>query len=96
MSMTIDRVGFVDPIQPGKKPGQTNKSGGTAGADSISISSEAQQKAELLRVRELAASAPEVRAERIAELKEKINDPSYIDDKIMNATADKIIDTLFG
>ena len=96
MSMTIDRVGFIDPIQPGKKPGQTNKAGGAAGADSISISSEAQKKAELLRVQELAAAAPDVRADRVAELKAKINDPSYIDDKIMNATADKIIDALFG
>jgi len=94
--MTIDRVGFIDPIQPGKKPGQANKAGGTAGTDSISISSEAQKKAELLRVRELAAAAPEVRADRVAELKEKINDPSYIDDRVMNATADKLIDALFG
>ena len=96
MSMTIDRIGTIDPIQPGKKPGQVNKVGGTRGADSINISSEAQEKAELLRVRELAAAAPEVRAEKVAELREKINDPSYIDDKVMNATADKLIDALFG
>ena len=51
---------------------------------------------ELLRTQELAASAPDIRAERIAELKEKINDPSYIDDKVINATASKLIDALFG
>ena len=96
MSMTIDRIGSIDPIQPGKKPSQANKVGGLRGEDSISISSEAQEKAELFRVRELAAAAPEVRAERVAELKEKINDPSYIDDKVINATADKLIDALFG
>jgi len=94
--MTVDRINPLDPIQPGKKPGQANKVGGSGGADSINISTEAQKKAELFRVRELAAAAPEVRAERVAELKEKINDPSYIDDKVMNATADKLIDALFG
>jgi len=96
MSMTIDRISSIDPIQPGKKLGQSNKVSESGGADSISISSEAQEKAELFRVRELAAAAPEVRAEKVAELKEKINDPSYIDDKVMNATADKLIDALFG
>ena len=96
MSMTIDRIGPIDPIQPEKKPGQANKVSRSGGEDSISISSEAQKKAELFRIRELAAAAPEVRAERVAELREKINDPSYIDDKVMNATADKLIDALFG
>ena len=96
MSMTIDRIGSIDPIQPGKKPSQTNKVSGSRGADSINISSEAQEKAELFRVRELASAAQEVRADKVAALKEKINDPSYLDEKVMNATADKLIDALFG
>jgi negative regulator of flagellin synthesis FlgM len=94
--MTIDRIGSIDPIQPEKKPGRPNQVSGANRADSISISSEAQQKAELFRTRELAAAATEARAERVAELKEKINDPSYINDKVINATADKLIDALFG
>ena len=94
--MTIDRIGSIEPLQPGKKPGQANKVNESRGTDSINISSEAQEKAEILRVRELAAASPEIRAERVAELKEKINDPSYLDDKVMNATADKLIDALFG
>ncbi|MDR0497405.1 MAG: flagellar biosynthesis anti-sigma factor FlgM [Treponema sp.] len=96
MSMTVDRIGSIDPIQPGKKPGKASQVNESPRTDSISISSEAQEKAELLRTQELVAAAPEVRAERIAELKEKINDPSYIDEKIINATANKLIDSLFG
>ena len=96
MSMTIDRISPLDPIQPGKKPGQANKVRESGGADSISISTEAQEKAELFRLRQLAAAAPEVRADKVAELKEKINDPSYLDEKIINATADRLIDALFG
>ena len=94
--MTIDRVGPIEPIQPGKRPGKTSQVNEGPNSDSISISSEAQQRAELLRAQELAAAAPDVRADRVAELKEKINDPSYIDDKIVNATANKLIDALFG
>ena len=94
--MTIDRIGSIDPIQPGKKTGRANQVSESPKTDSISISSEAQAKAELYRVRELAKAAPESRAERIAELREKINDPAYLNDKIITATADRLIDALFG
>ena len=94
--MTIDRIGSIDPIQPGRKPGQASQVNERSRADSINISSEAQEKAEFFRTRELAASAPDIRADRIAELREKINDPSYINDRVLNATADRIIDVLFG
>ena len=94
--MTIDRIGSIDPIQPGKKLEPINQANRSRGADSISISSEAQERAELLRAQQLAAAAAEVRAERVSELKEKINDPSYINDRVINATAERLIDTLFG
>lgn len=96
MSMTIDRIGSIDPIQPGRKPGQTGQPRVSQGADSISISSEAQEKAELFQVQSLAAAAADVRAERVAELKQRINDPAYINDTVLNATANRLIDSLFG
>jgi negative regulator of flagellin synthesis FlgM len=94
--MTIDRVSPIDPIQPGKRPAKAGQVNESPNSDSISISSEALEKAELLRTQELAASAPDVRLERVAELKEKINDPAYINESVINATANKLIDTLFG
>jgi negative regulator of flagellin synthesis FlgM len=94
--MTIDRIGSIDPIQPGKKPGRVGQVNESPKTDSISISSEAQEKAELLRTQELAAAAPDIRIERVAELKDKINDPSYLNEKVIDATANKLIDALFG
>jgi negative regulator of flagellin synthesis FlgM len=94
--MTIDRVGSIDPIQPGKKPERTNQVNDVPKTDSISISSEAVEKAELYRVREIAASAQEIRTEKIEELKAKINDPSYLNKETINATAERLIDVLFG
>jgi len=92
--MTIDRIGFIDPIQPGKKPGGTNQVRATPQIDSISISSEAVEKAELYRASEIVASAPELRLDRIEELKAKINDPSYLNSEVISATADRLIDFL--
>jgi negative regulator of flagellin synthesis FlgM len=93
--MTIDRIGSIDPIQPGKKSGRSGQVDQASKTDSISLSSEAVEKGDLYQAIELASSAPDVRLDRIAELKEKINDPSYINDTIIRATADKIMD-VFG
>ncbi|AEF86554.1 conserved hypothetical protein [Treponema primitia ZAS-2] len=93
--MTIDRIGSIDPIPPGKKPGRSGQVSQNAKTDSISLSSEALEKSEQLQARELIFAAADVRAERIAEMKSKINDPSYINETILKGTADKIMEA-FG
>ena len=65
-----------------------------SGSDSVSLSSEAVEKAELFKALELAKAAPEIRMDRVAELKAKIDDPDYLNDAILNATADRILDQL--
>lgn len=93
--MTIDRVGNINHIQQGKNAGWNNQTNRPAEADSIALSQEAKEKGELYRAIELVSAAPDARAERIAELKKKINDPNYINEAILRATADRIMDA-FG
>jgi negative regulator of flagellin synthesis FlgM len=90
--MTVDRIGSLDPIQPGKKPGRSDQVNKREASDSISLSSEALEKSDLHQARELIFSAADIRAERIQEMKSKLNDPSYINETILRATADKIMD----
>ena len=90
--MTVDRIGHIEPLQPGKKPGRTDSLRGNDRADSINLSSEALEKSERYQVVELIRSAQETDEARIIELRGKINDPSYINEQLVNATADKIID----
>lgn len=93
--MTVDRIGSIDPIQNSKKtekPEAVHKKGS---ADSVSLSNEAVEKGDLYQAIELVSSASDVRADKIAELKQKINDPSYINDTVIKNTAEKIMD-LFG
>jgi negative regulator of flagellin synthesis FlgM len=94
--MTIDRLNSIDPIRDPQKPSLGGKAEKARGGDSISISSDAAQKADLFKALELAKAAPETRSDRIAELKAKINEASYIDDAVLSMTADRIIDQLFG
>jgi negative regulator of flagellin synthesis FlgM len=93
--MTIDRIGSIDPTPPGKKPGRGSQVSPNEKTDSIAFSQEAVKKGDLYHAMELALSAPDVRLDRIAELKEKINDPSYLNEALLKATADKIMDA-FG
>ena len=94
--MRIDGLTPIEPIQPEKKAGRASPVSDAPRTDSISISSEAAQKAELFRARELVAAAPDVRMDRVEELRAKINDPAYINDRVINATADRIFESLFG
>jgi len=89
--MTIDRLNSLDPIQP-KKTNTTARTDLEAGRDSVSLSTEAIEKAEIFNAIELAKAAPDERSARIAELKAKINDPAYINDAILSGTADRILD----
>jgi len=94
--MTIDRLNSINPIQDPKKPAASGRAERGSKGDSISISSDATEKAELFHAIELAKAAPDTRADRVAALKAKINDPSYIDDAVLSMTADRILDQLLG
>ena len=93
--MTVERIGPMDPIQPGNKPGKSDQLRGGDRTDTISLSLEAKEKAELYQVVELIKSAPELDDIQIAALREKINDPAYLNERTISATADRIMDA-FG
>ena len=92
--MMVERIGPLNTIQPGNKPGRSDQLREGDKTDSISLSPEAREKAELYQVVELIKSAPELDDAQIAALREKINDPVYINGTI-GATADRIMEA-FG
>jgi len=92
--MMVERIGQLNPIQPGNRPGKSDQLRGGDRTDSISLSPEAREKAEIYQVVELIKSVPDLDDSQIAALREKINDPAYINGTI-GATADRIIDA-FG
>ncbi len=92
--MTIDRIGSIDPIQNGKKTDRVENTRQKFVSDAVSVSSEAAEKADLYHAIELVSQVNDLRMDKIAELKQKINDPSYINEKVLTETANKIIDSL--
>jgi len=94
--MTVDRIGHVDPISPGKKTGRSERAGGDDKTDSINLSTQAMEQAERYQVIELIKSVPDLDEARINELRQKLDDPSYLNDKVIGATADSIINAWFA
>ena len=94
--MTVNRIGHLEPVPPGKKPGRSEPVGGSDRTDTINFSPEAKEKAEVYQVIELIKSAPELDDARIAELRQKIDDPAYLNEKVINGTAEKILGSWFA
>lgn len=90
--MTIEGLGPVDPVSKYNKTEKTTKPAKKEKADSIDVSSEAKSMGELYKTTESVKQSPDVRADRVAEVKEKLKDPSYISDTVIDSVADKLME----
>ena len=62
--------------------------------DSISVSKEAVEMAEAYYLDKVASETPDVRADRIAEVKAKLKDPNYLSDAVIMSTAEKFMTSI--
>ncbi len=60
--------------------------------DTVDISQEAMTLAETKKIIDMVKKAPDVRADRVAEVSEKLKDPNYIDNTLISSVADKLMD----
>lgn len=93
--MNIERLGPVDPVNKLGKTNRTEKPVKNGEKDSISISNDAKTMAEVYKAGETVKQSPDIRMDRVEEVRRKLEDPSYIDDAVLNSVADSIMD-LFG
>ena len=94
--MVIDKIGNINNIVETKKTKTTGTVSETSRNDSIQISSEGKKAAETARLSQMVRETPDVRAERVAEIKERIANGTYDfdDNKILEMVADKIAASL--
>ena len=90
--MTIDRLGPVDPVQRYSQTDKTKAPKSKPENDSVAFSEEAKQKAELFRVSEQVKASAEVRMDRVEEVRRKLQDPNYIDNRVVEHVAEQIMD----
>ena len=95
--MVIDKIGNINNIVETKNTKSVSKTKSTGKADSIQISSEAKNAAEVARYAKIVQDAPDIRVDKVREIKAKIEDGSYdkfTDDKVLQMVADKIANSL--
>jgi len=90
--MTIERIGPMDPVQSFKKTKPASKPAKSQGADSINLSEEAKSKAEVYQAATIAKQTPEIRWELVEAAKRKLQDPSYMSEKVIDSVADRLME----
>ena len=88
----IDRLGGITPMDNIQKTPKAQRINGAAQHDSISVSAEAKELAEVYGAMETVAAAPDVRTERVSEVMQKIKDPDYINKSVVDLVADRLMD----
>jgi len=95
--MVIDKIGNINNIVEPKGTKSVSRARETGKNDSIEISSEAKKAAESARYEQIVRETPDIRMDRVKEIKARIQDGTYDkfnDDKILAMVADKIADRL--
>lgn len=93
--MTIEGLGPVDPVSRYAKANKAAKVDKKDAADSIDVSPKAKVMGEIYKASEEVKKAPDIRMDRVEEVKKKLEDPNYINDKVVEAVADDVLE-LFG
>jgi negative regulator of flagellin synthesis FlgM len=89
--MTIERIGPPDPTSNVKKPEKASRLQRKGDLDSINVSEEAKSKSEVLKAAETARMAPDIRVDKVEEVKRKLQDPAYPSQEIIEAVADGVL-----
>ncbi|WP_319559533.1 flagellar biosynthesis anti-sigma factor FlgM [Marispirochaeta sp.] len=89
--MTIEGLGPIDSISKLKKNSNTSKPEKVSEKDSVNVSSEAKNLAELYQANEVVKNSADVRMDRVAEVKRKLEDPNYINDNVIEMVAENIM-----
>ncbi len=94
--MVIDKIGNINNIIEPKKSNPVASAKETKKKDSIEISSEGMKAADASKVAQLVKETPDIRADRVREIKDQIANGSYNfdDPKVLDMVAEKIANFL--
>lgn len=85
----ISEVNALNTLQNTKRSNSVSNS--QYASDEISVSDEAKAMAEAMFMKEVAAETPDVRSDVVEKIKLKIQDPNYLSEETIAATADRIL-----
>ncbi len=90
--MMIDKISGVNPLNNLQNTKRANNvSTVKTSSDEISISNEAKALSETYYLNQIAKETPDVREDLVEAIKQKIQDPNYLNEATIAATADQIL-----
>lgn len=87
----------IDPLRGVTQETKINKISrreGGGSSDEVEISEEARQLAEAAKIEEIVRQTPEIREDRVAEVKEKLERGEYNNEEVINVVAERIMKAL--
>ncbi len=90
--MTIDRLNGIDPVKPVHPIQRAQRTEAVGKTDAVSVSNEARVLSDANIALEAVRNAPDIREDKVDEVKKKFADPSYINNALLELVADKILD----
>ena len=90
--MMIDKISGTNPVstvQSTKRPNSAESI--RSGSDEILVSDEAKELADAYYLNQVAKETPDVRSDLVERIKLKIQDPNYLSEANIAATADRIL-----
>jgi negative regulator of flagellin synthesis FlgM len=89
--MMIDKLGVINPLTTLPETKRTSVAKPTGNnVDTITVSPEAKARAEAFYLAQVAKETPDVRASLVEEVRQKIQNPAYLNAAIFSSVADKI------
>ena len=94
--MMIDKVAGSNPLNNLQNTKRANSTANVkSSSDKISVSDEAKAAADADYLNQVASETPEVRADLVEKIKQKIQDPNYLNEATIAMTAERIL-TAYG
>ncbi|MBR1722050.1 MAG: flagellar biosynthesis anti-sigma factor FlgM [Treponema sp.] len=90
--MMIGRIDNVNPLNNVQNVRRAQaKDNLYSTADQVSVSDEAKAAAESYYLNQVVSETPDIRQDLVAAIKEKIKDPNYLNQAVVESTADRIL-----
>lgn len=94
--MVIEKIGNINNIAETRKSKPVSTKKEETRTDSVQISSEGKQAAETAKNIQIIKDTPDIRSDKVKEIKQRINDGTYDfnDNKVLEMVADRIANFL--
>ncbi|MGN0729501.1 flagellar biosynthesis anti-sigma factor FlgM [Treponema sp.] len=89
--MMINKISELNALNTLQNTKRSNNIPSSHYEDEISVSDEAKAMAEAMFMQKVAEETPDVRSELVEQIKLKIQDPNYLNEATIAATADQIL-----